>query len=295
MKKQDKSVTFVKYAVFLLLLVVVCTAGFFVYKNKFPSKKTQPTTVNLQVTEYKNPDALKKVMGELESRGIKKATIFIGGDFAANNCSLVKEYDGKGYEIALFGYALDKDGNFVQLATLSKAEQEVDIKKDKESLENCLGHKVLGFRAQRFSQNDDTNQIIKSLGFEWNASFVTGSSTLPENPSAILPYKSSQYGFYVVSMIGAEVSTGRVSALCDAALNSVVDSKGWSDTVKKYYKDYSQENLPFITEFHPYFLVTDDKWWGEFTNLLNWLKAQKPNFATTKEMIDVCTFSACQE
>jgi len=244
-----------------------------------------PIMVNLQVTESRNPDALKKVMNELESRGILKATVFIGKDISDNNCSLVKEIDKKGYEIAAFGNAVNEKGESVQLATLSKAGQEKIISEIKASLENCLGHKVDGFRASRFSQNEDTNRIVKNLNFSWHGSFVSGRSFLPGHENDVIPYLSSEYSLYIIPMIGVEVQPGRVNALCDTSLDGVVEnSNQWKDIVKTNLVKKSKEKLPFITEFHPYFLIDNPEWWNSFIELLDWLAKQDVVFVTTMEM-----------
>jgi len=254
-----------------------------------------PIMVNIQVTEYKNSEALQKVMKELESRGIKKTTVFIGKEFAESNCSLVKDIDKNGHEVAAFGYKLNEKGEFIQLATLSQAEQEKTIKELKESLENCLGHRINGFRSQRFSQNDDTNQIVRNLDFLWHGSFVTGSIYLPGHKDDVVPFYSYDYGFYVVSMIGVEVQPGRISALCDTALSSVVDNPSqWKELVKTNLVKKSKEKLPFLTEFHPYFLVADPEYWSNFIELLDWLKKQNVTYVTTMELAKAYCIP-CQE
>jgi hypothetical protein len=179
---------------------------------------------------------------------------------------------------------------------LSKDKQEEIIKNTKENIEKCISHPISGFRAQRFSQDDDTNQIVKELGFAWNGSFVSGSSYLTEKKDANVPYLSSKYGFYAVPMIGVQVKPGAISALCDAALSGVVQNPSqWKDTVKQYFQKRAQNNLPFITEFHPYLLVTSSGWWNNFMQLLDWLRDQKPNFVTTNELIKNCNPPACSE
>ncbi|MGB9596422.1 MAG: Ig-like domain-containing protein [Candidatus Poribacteria bacterium] len=244
-----------------------------------------PIMVNIQVTEYKDTQALQKVMNELESRGIKKTTVFVGKEFAEKNCSLVQDIDINGHEVAAFGYKLNEKGEFVLLATLSASEQEEIIKGTKDSIENCLGHRINGFRSQRFSQNKDTNEIVKKLKFSWHGSFVSGSVYLPEHKDDVVPFYSNDYGFYVVPMIGIEVQPGRISALCDTALNSVVSSPAqWKDLVKANLVKKSKEKLPFLTEFHPYFLVANPEYWNNFIELLDWLKKQNVVYVTTMEL-----------
>ncbi len=262
----------------IFLIIVVIGLGIVVI-FKLTQNQT-PQKVNLQVTEYQDPAALKKVIDELEARNLKPATIFVGGELAKNNCQLIKDLDQKGYEIAAFGYALDENGEFIQLANLTKEKQEEVIKNTKEDIENCLGHKINGFRSQRFSQNKDTIEIVKNLGFSWNGSFVVNWH--PE--ASFIPYYSNDYGFYVVSIEGVK-NTGYV--LCDTATASFgKTAKEWRETIQEYFNIHQKEETPFITEFHPYFLTDNSDWWDEFIKLLDWFKKQNTNYLTTQQLID---------
>ena len=262
----------------IFLIIVVIGLGIVVI-FKLTQNQT-PQKVNLQVTEYQDPAALKKVIDELEARNLKPATIFVGGELAKNNCQLIKDLDQKGYEIAAFGYALDENGEFIQLANLTKEQQKEVIKNTKEDIENCLGHKINGFRSQRFSQNKDTIEIVKNLGFSWNGSFVVNWH--PE--ASFIPYYSNDYGFYVVSIEGVK-NTGYV--LCDTATASYgKTAKEWRETIQEYFNIHQKEETPFITEFHPYFLTDNSDWWDEFIKLLDWFKKQNTNYLTTQQLID---------
>jgi len=265
-------------AITIFLIIVVIGLGIAVI-FKLTQNQT-PQKVNLQVTEYQDPVALKKVIDELEARNLKPATIFVGGELAKNNCQLIKDLDQKGYEIAAFGYALDENGEFIQLADLTRKKQEEVIKNTKEDIENCLGHKINGFRSQRFSQNKDTIEIVKNLGFSWNGSFVVNWH--PE--ASFIPYYSNDYGFYVVSIEGVK-NTGYV--LCDTATASFgKTAKEWRETIQEYFNIHQKEETPFITEFHPYFLTDNSDWWDEFIKLLDWFKKQNTNYLTTQQLID---------
>jgi len=265
-------------AITIFLIIVVIGLGIAVI-FKLTQNQT-PQKVNLQVTEYQDPVALKKVIDELEARNLKPATIFVGGELAKNNCQLIKDLDQKGYEIAAFGYALDENGEFIQLANLTKEQQKEVIKNTKEDIENCLGHKINGFRSQRFSQNKDTIEIVKNLGFSWNGSFVVNWH--PE--ASFIPYYSNDYGFYVVSIEGVK-NTGYV--LCDTATASFgKTAKEWRETIQEYFNIHQKEETPFITEFHPYFLTDNSDWWDEFIKLLDWFKKQNANYLTTQQLID---------
>jgi len=265
-------------AITIFLIIVVIGLGIVVIFKLTQNQTSQK--VNLQVTEYQDPAALKKVIDELEARNLKPATIFVGGELAKNNCQLIKDLDQKGYEIAAFGYALDENGEFIQLANLTKEQQKEVIKNTKEDIENCLGHKINGFRSQRFSQNKDTIEIVKNLGFSWNGSFVVNWH--PE--ASFIPYYSNDYGFYVVSIEGVK-NTGYV--LCDTATASYgKTAKEWRETIQEYFNIHQKEETPFITEFHPYFLTDNSDWWDEFIKLLDWFKKQNANYLTTQQLID---------
>jgi len=143
-----------------------------------------------------------------------------------------------------------------------------------------LGHKINGFRSQRFSQNKDTIEIVKNLGFSWNGSFVVNWH--PE--ASFIPYYSNDYGFYVVSIEGVK-NTGYV--LCDTATASFgKTAKEWRETIQEYFNIHQKEETPFITEFHPYFLTDNSDWWDEFIKLLDWFKKQNTNYLTTQQLID---------
>jgi len=163
---------------------------------------------------------------------------------------------------------------------LSKAEQEKIINDTKTAIENCLGHSVNGFRAQRFSKNNDTNEIVKNLGFTWDGSFVINWDT----GASAFPYYSKNYDFYVVSIEGMGKS-GYV--LCDAAMASYnKTAQEWRETIQNYFLQHQQEETPFITEFHSYFLAENSNWWNEFINLLDWFKSQNNTYLTTQQLID---------
>ena len=73
MRKNRRKI-FIISAVFLFF-VIALSIWIFIGKS-YQEKKT--VAVNLQVTEYKNPEALLQVINEMEKRGLKPATIFIG-------------------------------------------------------------------------------------------------------------------------------------------------------------------------------------------------------------------------
>jgi hypothetical protein len=88
-------------------------------------------------------------------------------------------------------------------------------------------------------------------------------------------------------MIGAQVGEGDVSALCDTALEGDVENaEHWSQIVKGYFEEHQQAGLPFVMEFHPYFLVGNEEYWPVFLELATWLGQQDAEFLTTTGFID---------
>jgi hypothetical protein len=238
------------------------------------------TIVNLQVTESRNDAAaLVSVLDALAERGIGKTTIFAPKELAEASCDLLRGYDQTGYEIAAFGKFED----------MAREAQEALITSTQTALEACLEHPVSGWRASRFTQDPTTNEILSGLGVDWHASFVSRRSFLPRHETAFSPYVSFDHGFSVVSMVGAEVIEGKINALCDTSLNGTVENaEEWMSVVQSYFAHYREAGLPFLTEFHPYFLVENPAWWAVFLDLATWLAAEDVEFLTTSEFIDRC-------
>lgn len=244
-----------------------------------PSTEDREVIINLQTTEYKNPEALSWVIDELEARDIRPGTIFVGPEMAEESCQLLRELDEKGYEIAVFGYYLDEERNFVQIATLSGEKQREIIERNKESIENCLGKEIIGFRAQRFSKNSDTHEIVRDLGFMWHGSFIVNS----DREAFIYPYYSYDHGVYIVSIESAE-EAGTV--ICDTAMAaSGKTAEEWRTAVQEVFIRHQKDGTPFVTEIHPYFFDENPEWEEEFIELIDWMENQNANFLTTKEFI----------
>ncbi len=239
----------------------------------------------LQVTEYSNASALAKVVSTMASYGIKPSTIFVSKEVVGQNCTLIRNLDSEGYEIAAFAYNVSPAGVLVPISSLTDVQQESIINGTKSALEACLGHPVYGFRSQGFSKNNYTNELVSQLGFRWDASFVTGV----DPQASPVPYYSNTYGFYVVSIPGI-IEAGRAYVLCDRACASTgKTAQQWREMVESAYLEDKVSGAPFITEFHPNFLVSNSTWWGNFTQLLGWMSQQNATYMTTWQLIENCT------
>lgn len=268
-----------KYIISILAILVIVLA-LFLFFERVSFEEEHKVNVNLQITEHQNPEALSWVIDEVEKRDISPATIFVGETMVEKDCDLLRELDEKGYEIAVFGYHLDDEGNFVQIETLPKEKQRNIIESNKKSIEDCLEKKVYGFRAQRFSKNEDTHEIVDDLDFIWHGSFVVNR----DEEAKIYPDYYYDYGVYIVSIEDAE-EAGTV--ICDTAMAAHgKTAKEWRKAVQEVFLRHQEEETPFVTEIHPYFFHENPEWEEEFIELINWMEDQNANFLTTYEFIE---------
>lgn len=107
-----------------------------------------------------------------------KATFFVLGDVAKHFPSLVKDIDAGGHEVGVHSYA------HFQLFKLSEEEAYNDTKQAKDTIENIIGKKVIGYRAPAFSilpNNAWALTMLAEIGFTYD--------------SSIMPAKTSRYGW----------------------------------------------------------------------------------------------------
>ncbi len=248
----------------------------------------KPAIVNLQLAEYQNSSALAKVVGTMASYGIKPYTIFVSEGVVEQNCSLIRNLYDNGYEIAAFGYNVSPTGSLVPITNMPFAAQESMINSTKTAIERCTGQGPEGFSSQGFSKDNTTNKILKDLGFGWDSSFVTNFD--PE--ASAIPYYSNSLGFYVVSIQGI-IENHSVFVLCDRACQGSGKTPAqWRNLVENYFRTDQAKGVPFVTEFHPGFLVSNTVWWDNFTQILSWLRQQDATYVTTQQMINECAAPA---
>lgn len=113
-------------------------------------------------------DGLSRYIDLIEGYGIK-GTVFTLLGTAEKYRGLLSELAGKGHEIALHGYRhtapmLIEPHNFGKETALAK-----------ESLSQMFGCEIKGFRAPCFSLDTERLDIIKGLGFAYDASFMNFS------------------------------------------------------------------------------------------------------------------------
>lgn len=267
-----------------------------------PEASEGTPVVNLQVTEYKDAEAFEKIISELEARDIR-ATVLVKGEFATENCERLRELDDQGFEIMVFARPEPRDGENVTLSMLTYEEQEDLISGTKTAIEDCLGRSVNGFRCTRFDQNEDTYEILDSLGFEYNLGFVAQTDRcLPGHEEDTLPYPAPDYGFWVVPMHSA-YHDGQWVAFCDNPFQDRVDAAGWEELLCSELDDMRDQDRALLVEVHPYYSGTDEGRFDAFVSFLDYATQENARFITVAELVaelpdqdedeDVC--EPCQE
>jgi hypothetical protein len=238
----------------------------------------------MQITENSDPVAFERVMPELESRDIR-CTIIVDDTFVAQNCDRISELADAGFEIMAYARPPEPEGQVVTMSMLSYNEQETLITRVKTAIDDCLGTETTGIRCYRFDQNDDTYDIIDSLGFQFNLGFVAHTtSCLPGHQDDVLPYQGSDYSFWAVPMHSVNVGT-RWAAFCDMPFSSY-EAADWQTLLTVELDSMTAQGHPLLVEFHPYFTGVDEGRFEAFVNFLDYAVARNTRFMTTAELVE---------
>ena len=285
----------------VLTLAVLCLAGCNLDLGACPcdgggdaGDEESAPLVNLQVTEYKDAEAFEKIIPELEARGIK-ATVLTKPDFVTENCARVRALHEAGFEVMAFARPESQDGESMTLSMLSYEEQEEHIGWVKDSIEDCLGATISGFRCTRFDQNEDTYAILDSLGFEYNLGFVAQTERcLPGHESDTLPYQGPDHGFWAVPMHSAYYDDEWV-AFCDNPFRDRVDADEWEQLLKNELDSMSSQGRPLLVEVHPYYSGVDEGRLDAFVSFLDYAVQQNARFVTVAELVEWSQTQASRE
>lgn len=105
-----------------------------------------------------------RLLDILDYNGVR-ATFFVLGWVAEKVPRLIREIQNRGHEIASHGYCHEL------IYYQSKDEFRKDIQRSKHLLEDCIGRKVIGYRAPAFSITDWAVDILIEEGFKYDSSF----------------------------------------------------------------------------------------------------------------------------
>ena len=135
---------------------------------------------NIVSNEEKNINLILELLAHTNS----KATFFVLGSLVEKNPNIVKMIYENGHEIASHGYS------HIVTPDLKPEEFRKDIRKSKNILQDIIGEEIIGFRAPKWSINEETIWALKVLaeeGFKYDSSVF---------PSSLHEYGNSNYKPY---------------------------------------------------------------------------------------------------
>ncbi len=253
-----------------------------------PQPQKSTIKVNLQVdAEKEDVDSLLKVTNELQKRGIE-TTVFVTGDFANKNATVVNDLFLAGFQIALHGYNTGE-----QLATMTYDEQKDLLTRAKQAVEGCFtcgtSQPVIGFRPQYFSQNEDTYKIVDELGLEYNCGFKAGQLYMEGHENDVAPYSADNYSFVAVPFSTFE-HKGEPTYLCDIAnaLKFELTGEEWEAALKAKLDTAIEKDEPLVVLIHGWYTGNnkDYDYWQPFVNFLDYAESKNVEFVGTKELVD---------
>lgn len=230
--------------------------------------------VNIQVTGTEN---VHPMMDELDRRGIV-ATLWLGGAELNAECAAVGTWAKAGHEIA------GKYPTEIDDAT-TRAEQETEMSAIAEAGSRCGAGTIAGFRANRFTANQDTYELLdqKGLGYLERSARAERYSVY-----AFKPYPLQGHGFAVLPM-PIVVYYGQTSSMCDNACQNMMTPDELLAYEKRAIDFHLRTGEPLIFEWHPGTTYPGDAtgWWGAFTGLLDQLQTlgSRVRFVTADELV----------
>lgn len=198
------------------------------------------------VLEDEMLDGLDEYIRILEKFDIK-ATMFLVCNAAENAKERIKEYVKRGHKLALHGYDhtapmdLDKE-SFTQRTA-----------KAKEKLEKMFNVTINGFRAPFFSFNDKKMEIIRKLGFKYDASYNGGFNAIHTDKWDLTGFEKKlsgvfkgkhmyEFGLVCQKIFGLEIP------ICGGGYARLIN---WP-ILKPAIKKYIQNNDYYVFYLHPF-------------------------------------------
>lgn len=191
----------------------------------------------------------EKILDLLEGAHIS-ATFFCLGWIAERNKELIRSIHAKGHEIACHGY-------MHQLITAQgKASFRQDVSRAKEVLEDCIGDKVVGYRAPTYSITGKSLwalDVLEELGFLYD--------------SSIFPIYHDNYGIpdaprFPHTLEGRSLVEFPISTLRIGTVNLPVSGGGYFRLLPYFITRFALRRLegegkPFVFYIHPWELNRD--------------------------------------
>lgn len=179
-----------------------------------------------------------------------KATIFIVADIAERYSELIRQLDLLGHEIAC--HSLHHES--VNLQTNNDFYEQT--KEAKKTIEKILGHSIYGFRAPSFSMTIEKLNILKELGFLYDASYINSTANEYYNKMDITKFNKIDSLVYTFDNL-YEFETPTCLFM---GKNMPFAGGGFFRfypffIFKKMFKKYKKSNHNFMFFIHPYEIV----------------------------------------
>jgi hypothetical protein len=235
----------------------------------------EPLEVNIQVTGREN---IHPMMDELDERDVI-ATVWLDGTEMDAECEAIEEWSDAGHEIAgMYPIAIDE--------TTTRQAQEDNLSAIADAKQRCGVESIVGFRASRFTANDDTYDLLDNEGYGY---LERGARDERYSVYTFKPYAFEDHSFAILPM-PVVVYYGQVTSMCDNACRNMMTP----DDLLKYEKRAIDMHLrtgePLIFEWHPSttYPGDDDGWWGAFTGLLDHLESLggRVKFVTARDLVE---------
>jgi polysaccharide deacetylase family protein (PEP-CTERM system associated) len=178
------------------------------------------------------------------------ATFFCLGWLAERNKELIRSIHAKGHEIACHGYMHQL------ISAQGKAPFRQDVSRAKNILEDCIGEKVIGYRAPTYSITEKTLwalDVLEELGFLYD--------------SSIFPIYHDNYGIpdaprFPHRLKGRSLVEFPISTLRIGTVNLPVSGGGYFRILPYFatrlaLRRLEGENEPFVFYIHPWELNRD--------------------------------------
>lgn len=184
---------------------------------------------------------------ECLERAGAKGTFFVSAETVGATAPMLRLIADAGHEIASHGFHHD-----IRYDTLSRGELEEEIRSSKETLEDALGVKVVGFRTPQFRKNRYTEEVLASMGFVYDSSSVNTSlkgryehrqheyGLLPEIPVSTI-YGRFPAGIKWINLLGAKFDPDEIRVIYVHPF----DLLSMTETVQSYAKGISPVVLAF--------------------------------------------------
>lgn len=165
-KLSSRAIAAITNAILAVVLIVVGTVCFFPsvagvsgVEGKAIYKGNSQDGVSLMINVYWGAEEVLGMLGVLDEYGAK-ATFFLGGSWADDNVSCVKEIKERGHEIGSHGY-FHRDHD-----KLSLAENTEEIRRSVEFLSLAVGEPITLFAPPSGAYNDDTLAAAEGMGLK---------------------------------------------------------------------------------------------------------------------------------